>query len=173
MPKCQNKGSKPSKKRKRKDTVGWTDGPSITSIGACRGQPWGSPKKPGESYLKPTKNKYETHLLLKQTHRARPTLRWPPRPTGVAQSNAPSSGFRLARGLTPPSSGFLLARGLISASLEAPSQAHLLPHAGTGIQCSNTAGPRHHAPGNLSHLIFRRKPNASPMCARIKFTHIW
>jgi hypothetical protein len=25
----------------------------------------------------------------------------------------------------------------------------------------------------LSHLIFRRKPNASHMCARIKFTHIW
>jgi hypothetical protein len=24
----------------------------------------------------------------------------------------------------------------------------------------------------LSHLIFRRKPNASHMCARIKFTHI-
>jgi hypothetical protein len=26
--------------------------------------------------------------------------------------------------------------------------------------------------GNVSHLIFRRKPNASHMCARIKFTHI-
>jgi hypothetical protein len=25
---------------------------------------------------------------------------------------------------------------------------------------------------NLSHPIFRRKPNASHMCARIKFTHI-
>jgi hypothetical protein len=25
----------------------------------------------------------------------------------------------------------------------------------------------------VSHLIFRRKPNASHMCARIKFTHIW
>jgi hypothetical protein len=24
----------------------------------------------------------------------------------------------------------------------------------------------------LSHLIFQRKPNASHMCARIKFTHI-
>jgi hypothetical protein len=26
--------------------------------------------------------------------------------------------------------------------------------------------------GSLSHPIFRRKPNASHMCARIKFTHI-
>jgi hypothetical protein len=117
------------------------------------------PKKPGESCLKPAKNKSETHLLLRHTHKARPTLRWPPRPIGVAQSKAPSSRFRLARGLTPPSSGFRLARGLTppssgfrlargltppssryhiargltSASLEAPSQAHLLPHAGTSI----------------------------------------
>jgi hypothetical protein len=108
--------------------------------GYCRGQPWGSPKKPGGSCLKPAKNKNKTHLLLKRTHRARPTLRWPPRPTGVAQSKAPSSRFRLARGLTPPSSGFRLARGpappsggfrlargLTSTSLEAPSQARLLP----------------------------------------------
>jgi hypothetical protein len=27
-------------------------------------------------------------------------------------------------------------------------------------------------PRTLSHLIFQRKPNASHMCARIKFTHI-
>jgi hypothetical protein len=27
-------------------------------------------------------------------------------------------------------------------------------------------------PSLVSHLIFRRKPNASHMCARIKFTHI-
>jgi hypothetical protein len=52
------------------------------------------------------------HLLPKHAHRARPTLRWPPRPTGVAQSKAPSSRFRIARGLTPPSSRFRLARGL-------------------------------------------------------------
>jgi hypothetical protein len=38
MPKCQNKGSKPSQKRKRKDTVGRTDGTSITSVGAIIGQ---------------------------------------------------------------------------------------------------------------------------------------
>jgi hypothetical protein len=30
--------SKPSKKRKRADTVGWTDGPSITSVGAIVGR---------------------------------------------------------------------------------------------------------------------------------------
>jgi hypothetical protein len=34
MQKGQNKGSKPSKKRKREDTVGWTDSPSNTSVGA-------------------------------------------------------------------------------------------------------------------------------------------
>jgi hypothetical protein len=45
------------------------------------------------------------HLLPKHTHTARPTLRWHPRPTRVAQSNAPSSRFRLARGLTPPREG--------------------------------------------------------------------
>jgi hypothetical protein len=38
-------------------------------------------------------------------------LRWPPRPTEVAQSKVPLGGLRLARGLTPPSSGFRLARG--------------------------------------------------------------
>jgi hypothetical protein len=65
----------------------------------------------GGSCLKLAKNKNKTHLLLKHTHRARPTPRWPPRPTGVAQSKAPSSRFRLARGLTPPSSGFHLAQG--------------------------------------------------------------
>jgi hypothetical protein len=34
------------------------------------------------------------------------------------------------------------------------------------------ASPQPPAP-TLSHLIFRRKPNASHICARIKFTHIW
>jgi hypothetical protein len=38
MQKCKNKGSKPSKKRKRKDTVGWTDSPSITSVDAIVGR---------------------------------------------------------------------------------------------------------------------------------------
>jgi hypothetical protein len=38
MQKCQNKGLKPSKKRKGEDTVGWTDGPSSTSVGAIVGR---------------------------------------------------------------------------------------------------------------------------------------
>jgi hypothetical protein len=37
MPKSENKGSKPSKKRKRKDTVRLTDGINLTSIGAIVG----------------------------------------------------------------------------------------------------------------------------------------
>jgi hypothetical protein len=76
-------------------------------------------------------------------------LRWTPRPTGVAQSKAPSSRFRLAR-------------GPISASLEAPSQAHLLPHAGTSIQCSDTTELRHHAPRNHTPALFRQLPRGNP-----------
>jgi hypothetical protein len=34
MPKRENQGSKPSKKKKRKDTIRSTDDPSITSVGA-------------------------------------------------------------------------------------------------------------------------------------------
>jgi hypothetical protein len=90
--------------------------PRLLGVPSCRGQPWGSPKKPGEPCLKPAKNKSKTHLSPKHARRARPTLRWPPRPTGVAQSKAPSSGFRLARGSTLPSSGFRLTRGLTPTS---------------------------------------------------------
>jgi hypothetical protein len=50
------------------------------------------------------------HPSLKRTHRARPTLRWPPQLAGLAQSKAPSSRFRLARGSRLPRAG--------SASLE-------------------------------------------------------
>jgi hypothetical protein len=93
---------------------------------------------------KTCKKQNKTHHLPKHARTARPTLRWPPRPTRVTQSKAPSSRFRLARGLTPPSSGFRLAQGLTppssgfrltrglappragSASLEGP----LLPRAG-------------------------------------------
>jgi hypothetical protein len=38
MQKCQNEGSKRSKKSKREDTVGWIDGPSNTSVGAIVGR---------------------------------------------------------------------------------------------------------------------------------------
>jgi hypothetical protein len=34
MPKWENQGSKPSKKGKEKDTVGWTDGINLASVGA-------------------------------------------------------------------------------------------------------------------------------------------
>jgi hypothetical protein len=93
----------------------------------------------------------------------------------VAQSKAPSSRFHLARGLTPPSRRFRLARGpappsswlrlargFTSASLEAPSHTHLLPHAGTDIQCSDMAEPRHHAPGNHTPALFRQLPRGNP-----------
>jgi hypothetical protein len=82
---------------------------------------------------------------------------------GLAQGHTPpSSGFRLARGLTPPSSGFRLARGLTSASLEAPLHSRLFPHVGTGILCSDTAEPRHHAPGNHASALFRQLPRGNP-----------
>jgi hypothetical protein len=61
-----------------------------------------------------------------------------------------------------PTSGFRLARGLTSALLEAPSQARPLPHAGTSIQCSDTAEPRHHAPGNHAPALFCQLPRGNP-----------
>jgi hypothetical protein len=99
--------------------------------GYCRGQPKGSPKKPGESYLKPAKNKTK-HTSYLNTHTrhgprcggprgppewpsqrppragsaslegSHPLERVPPR----SRVRAPSSGLRLARGSPPPSSGF-------------------------------------------------------------------
>jgi hypothetical protein len=117
--------------------------------GYCRGQPQGSPKKPGESCLKPAK-KHKTQTLLehnpKHTHTAQPTPRWPPRPTRAAQQGAPSSKVRLARGLTPPSSGLHHARGSCSpervlpcsrvpTSLERAPPRSRLPH---GRTCSRT-----------------------------------
>jgi hypothetical protein len=67
-------------------------------------------------------------------------LEWVPPRSG---SSAPSSGFRLARGLTPPSSAPAPTRGY----------EHL---------CSDTAGPRHHAPGNHAPALFRQLPGGSP-----------
>jgi hypothetical protein len=64
------------------------------------------PYQTGGILLKTCKKRNETHLSLKRTRRTRPTQRWPPRPTGAAQSKAPSSRFCLARGFAPPSSGF-------------------------------------------------------------------
>jgi hypothetical protein len=92
------------------------------SSSSVRDSPEGPLKNRG-ILLKTCKKQNKTHFLPKHTHTTRPTLRWPPRPTRVAQSKAPLSRFCLARGLTSPSSGFHLARGLAppragSASLE-------------------------------------------------------
>jgi hypothetical protein len=38
MQKCRKQGSKPSKKKKREDTVARTDNPSNTSVGAIIGR---------------------------------------------------------------------------------------------------------------------------------------
>jgi hypothetical protein len=97
-----------------------------------------------------------------------------------AHRSAPSSEVRLARGLKPPAAGSASLEGprlprvrsaslkgprlprAGSASLEVPSQAHLLPHACTGIQCSDTAELRHYAPGNHAPVLFRQLPRGSP-----------
>jgi hypothetical protein len=75
----------------------------------------GVPLKMGKSRLKPKKTKAK-RISLKRAHGARPTPRWPPRPTKAAHSKVPSSRLRLARGYTPPSSGLRLARGHTSPS---------------------------------------------------------
>jgi hypothetical protein len=72
------------------------------------------------------------------------------------------SGPRKVHTTTAPSSGFRLARGFASVSLETPSHARPFPHAGTGIQCSDTAGRRHHAPGNHAPALLRQLPRGNP-----------
>jgi hypothetical protein len=105
----------------------------------------------GKSSLKLQKIKAK-RILLKHTHEARPTLRWPPRPTKAAHSKVPSSRLRLARGRTLTSNGLRPARGctFTSSGLRlargyAPTSSRLrlargcsararpFPHAGTGI----------------------------------------
>jgi hypothetical protein len=90
------------------------------------------------------------HLSLKHTHKARPTPRWSPRPTGVAPSRAPSSRLRLARGLTPPRAGSVSLEGSRlpragSASLEGTR----LPRAGSasleGSPLPRSRPPHEHA----------------------------
>jgi hypothetical protein len=57
MPKWEKQGSKPSEKRKRKDTVGWTDGINFTSVGAIvgrvgtKGETLGTADEPTVHYL--------------------------------------------------------------------------------------------------------------------------
>jgi hypothetical protein len=102
----------------------------------CRGQPRGSPKKPGESCLKPAKNAKPKPNLgpnAKHTlnaihavagpaaHRSglakRPLERGLPR----SRAHAPSSRVRLARGSPPPSSRVRLTRWSL-ASAPAPTR---------------------------------------------------
>jgi hypothetical protein len=100
--------------------------------------PEGPFKQMGKSRLKHEKTKVK-RILLKRTHGARPTPRWPPRPTKAAHSKVPSSRLRLARGYTPPSSKLRLARGCTPTS-SGPrlargysARARPFPHVGTGI----------------------------------------
>jgi hypothetical protein len=119
--------------------------------------------------------------LLKRTHGARPTPRWPPLPTKAAHSKIPSSRIRLARGYTPPSSGLRLARGYTppsrgSSSLEGtrlprvgPASLEGTPHAHarsrTRVRAFNaltTAGRRHHAPGTHAPVLLHQLPRGNP-----------
>jgi hypothetical protein len=75
----------------------------------------------------------------------------PPRAgSALLEAHAPSSGFRLARGLTPPRAG--------SASLEA----HERTCSHTRVRAFNALTPRHHAPGNHAPVLFRQLPRGSP-----------
>jgi hypothetical protein len=136
--------------------------------GYCRGQPRRSPKNRGACLkLQKTQNAKPTSGLTQNIHTTRSMPRWPPRPTEAAQQSAHSSEVRLARGPTPPSSRYTSLEDprlprMGSASLEVPSRAHLLPHACTGIQCSDTVEPRHYAPGNHALTLFRQLPRGSP-----------
>jgi hypothetical protein len=99
-----------------------------------RDSPEGPLKNRGESCLKPAKNKRKMHLLSKHAHRARPTPRWPLRPTAAAQQGAPPrAGPPRSRAHAPleqvPPRSRVHASRAGSAPLEVPSRAHLLPHA--------------------------------------------
>jgi hypothetical protein len=106
--------------------------------GATVGDSHESPKKRGESCLKPVKNaKHTSSLNAKHTHntihaaaapaahQSGPTKRHleqgPPRSRG----HAPSNEVRLARGSPPPSSGLRLARGSLTS---APAPARVYVH---------------------------------------------
>jgi hypothetical protein len=129
----------------------------------CRGQPWGSPKKPGESSLKPAKNKTKRTSYLNTHTRHGPHCggprgppEWPnqrPPRAGSAslegphplervpprsRARVPSGGLRLARGSPPPSSGF-------------PSRSRL-PHTRT---CSRTRAQAFNALTQQSRAITR------------------
>jgi hypothetical protein len=107
--------------------------------GYCRGQPKGSPKRPGGSCLKPARNaKRKTHLEpnTKHAHTAQPTPQWPPRPTRAVEQGAPLSKAPLERG--PPRSrahapsSRLPPRSRVLASLERAPPRSRFPHEHTG-----------------------------------------
>jgi hypothetical protein len=141
----------------------------------CRGQPWGSPKTTTGIPLKTCKKSKTTHLSLKRTPTARPTPWWPSQPIGAAQSRAPSSGIRLARGSTaslertPPRSRVHDLPRAGSASLEElpPPRSRLL-HAHVrsrmrvrAFDALTTAGRRHHAPGNHAPALPHQLPRGT------------
>jgi hypothetical protein len=77
----------------------------------CRGQPRGSPKKPGGSCLKPAKNANANQLAhLTRIHSTTANPGGPHGPPGQ-HSRRPTNEVCLARGLGTPSSKARLARG--------------------------------------------------------------
>jgi hypothetical protein len=108
------------------------------------------------------------HILLKCAHRARPTPRWPRRPTEAAHSKISSSRLRLARGHTPPSSGLRPVEGARlpragPASLEGAPHTHARPR--TRVRAFNaltTAGRRHHTPRTRALVLLRQLPRGNP-----------
>jgi hypothetical protein len=130
-------------------------------LGLCRGQPRGSPKKPGESCLKPakkTKHKHSPNITqnIRTQHSSRrdgprgPPERpnkAPPRVRSASlEGSPPSSGVRLARGLTSPRAGPASLKGSrplerapprsrVLASLERAPPRSRPPH---GHTCSRT-----------------------------------
>jgi hypothetical protein len=95
------------------------------------------------------------------THRSGPIKgsleRVPPRSRAHASlERVPPQGSRLSR------AGSASLEGSSPPCSKTPSQERLLPHAGTGIQCSNTVEPRRHAPGNHAPALFRQLSRGSP-----------
>jgi hypothetical protein len=107
--------------------------------GYCWGQPWGSPKKPGESCLKPAKNETK-HTSNLSTHTQRGPCCGGPRGPPEWPNQA------------PPSSGPCLARG--------PLHGRTCSHA--RVQAFKALTLRHHAPGNHAPTLFRQLPRGSP-----------
>jgi hypothetical protein len=106
--------------------------------------------------------------LLKRTHRARPTPRWPPQPTSATHSKVPSSRPRLARGCTLTSGGLRLARGYTPTSSGlrpargCTARACPFPHAVRAFNALTTAGWRHHAPGTHAPAMLHQLPRGNP-----------